>query len=335
MGLQRRHVSSSSPPPSTPDSLLYPTSPPSAFSLWSPNPERARGEQFFLCWAFVWVSLMAYIVYTRWFESFTPWHYLSVGLFLFFAPTIIPLLVPSLFLSSKLPVLRRYTTKANAYIFILAWNANYFWYALHAHSHASACSVHAHCSPSPPPLSPRSPCAVCVCRTHYFYTVLHATYTFPAHRLNDVPFALYLITHSYFHLYHALACILLRVAHRLGGRGRGGAVACAVAVCAFSVLTAFMETWSIQHFQYYDIPDRWAMYAYGSVFYGLYFVVSYPMFWALDERSNAWSLWRTVVDAMACSMLITTLLDAWRLTIGTVTDKPPARATPIAVPFIH
>lgn len=32
----------------------------------------------------------------------------------------------------------------------------------------------------------------------------------PAHRLNDVPFALYLITHSYFHLYHLAASVGLR-----------------------------------------------------------------------------------------------------------------------------
>ena len=34
--------------------------------------------------------------------------------------------------------------------------------------------------------------------THYFYRVLKADYTFPAHRLNDVPICLYLMTHAYF-----------------------------------------------------------------------------------------------------------------------------------------
>ena len=109
----------------------------------------------------------------------------------------------------------------------------------------------------------------------------------------------------------------------------------AVGVGVWGYVTAFLETWSIQHFPYYDIPDRWAMYVYGSIFYGLYFLVSYPMFYALDERGNRWSLWRTVVDAMACSMLITTLLDAWRLCIGKVTDKPPAHPIHPAVPFIY
>jgi len=34
--------------------------------------------------------------------------------------------------------------------------------------------------------------------THYFYRVLKADYTFPAHRLNDVPICLYFMTHAYF-----------------------------------------------------------------------------------------------------------------------------------------
>ena len=282
-------ASLSTPSSSSPSSLSS-TSPP--FSLWSPNPERARGEQFFLCWSLVWVSLMAYIVYSRWFESFTAWHYLAVGLLLSLTPILVPLLLPSLFLSSHLPPLRRYTTKANLYVFILAWNANYFW-------------------------------------THYFYSILHASYTFPAHRLNDVPFALYLITHSYFHLYHALACVLLRLCAPYSILLR------VTAVLVFAYVTAFMETFTIQHFPYYDIPDRRAMYAYGSVFYGLYFVVSYPMFYQLDERGNAWTWWRTVVESMGCSMLITTLLDAWRLGIGQVTDRPSAHPAPPAIPFIR
>jgi len=264
-------------------------------AIWSPNPERARAEQFFLLWAIGWVWLMAYIVYTRWFETFTPNHYMAVGLLLVLVPTLTPLALPGLFLSAHLPLSRRYTTKANAYIFILAWVANYLW-------------------------------------THYFYAVLHATYTFKAHRLNDVPLALYFITHSYFHLYHALSSILIRLTLHRWRLGMAGA---AVAVLLFAYVTAFMETFTIQHFPYYDIPDRRAMYVWGSLFYGLYFVVSYPMFYQLDEHSNRWSLWRTVVEAMGCCMLITLLLDGWRLGIGKVTDKPAANPPQNTVPFIY
>ena len=46
--------------------------------------------------------------------------------------------------------------------------------------------------------------------THYFYVVLRANYTFDAHRLNDVPIALYLMTHAYFMFYHVLSNAALR-----------------------------------------------------------------------------------------------------------------------------
>ena len=292
-GLSHRHRAAPAPsslPPTAsiapPSSALSPS-----FSLWSPHPERARFEQFSLQWSVVWISLLFYIVYTRWFESFTAFHYLAVGLLLFLAPVLIPIIVPSHFLSSHLPLSRRYSSKANLYLFILAWMANYFW-------------------------------------THYFYSVLRASYTFPAHRLNHVPFALYLITHSYFMLYHTLACMMLRCTAT-------SLPLSALAVVCFSLLTAFLETFTIQHFPYYDIPDRQAMYLYGSCFYALYFIVSFPMFYQLDERGNSWSLWRSAVEALGCSMIITQLLDAWRLGIGTVTDKPAANAPQHSVPFIY
>ena len=41
--------------------------------------------------------------------------------------------------------------------------------------------------------------------THYFYNVLEASYSMPAHDVNAVPWAMFLATHFYFTLYHALA----------------------------------------------------------------------------------------------------------------------------------
>lgn len=268
--------------------------------IWSPNPERRIAEQFFLQWSVIWVSIMAYIVATRWFETFTPWHYMIVGLTFTIIPIIVPLFFPKYFLSSHLSVSRRYTSKANLYIVILAWVSNYFW-------------------------------------THYFYSVLHATYTFDAHRLNDVPFALYLITHSYFHLYHVLSSMLMRVIWRVTFSLKGTSRQ----ICAFFMLfiacyiVAFLETFTIQNFPYYDIPDRRAMYVYGSLFYALYFMISFPMFARLDEQSNNWSFNQTFLDAAACCMIITQLLDLWRITIGQVTDEPAANPPKHSVPFVY
>lgn len=181
-------------------------------SYFSSNASKRRGEMFFLGWGAVWISIMAFIVATRWFEvgsrsrtqpnaarcrsalcfavssmavgsqrgdcvcttdcsspslirapvllllcsllrsapppqDFTPTHYMVTGLVIALPPMILPLLFPGS--DASIPWAQRYTTKANVWIFILSWMANYFW-------------------------------------THYFYQVLGATYTFAAWRLNDV-----------------------------------------------------------------------------------------------------------------------------------------------------
>jgi cycloeucalenol cycloisomerase len=222
-----------------------------------------------------------------------------VGVLIGFPPVILPLLFPGS--DASLPWTSRYTTKANVWIFILSWVANYLW-------------------------------------THYFYTVLGASYTFPAWRLNDVPFALYLITHSYFHFYHVLSNIVLRwFWRRFDNRvGVASALFVVLLIASLSFVVAFMETFTIQHFPYYHIPDRTAMYLYGSMFYALYFVVSFPMFLRMDERpGECWSISRATIDALAACMLITQLLDFWRLWIGPIVDLDEARRLALLVKPAH
>jgi cycloeucalenol cycloisomerase len=43
-------------------------------------------------------------------------------------------------------------------------------------------------------------------------------------------------------------------------------------------ITAFMEAFTLENFPYYQHTDKWLMYKYGSAFYALYFIVSFPMF---------------------------------------------------------
>ena len=268
-------------------------------SIFSPNAEKARAEQFFLLWSSVWITIVFYIVYSQWFETFTPYHYFVLGLILFLFPTVFPLLFPSLFLSGHLPITLRYTTKANLYIAVISWIANYFW-------------------------------------THYFYTILHATYTFKAHRFNDVPIALYMITHSYFHFYHVLSSTIIRfVWYFVPAEGIARYLYVEMVVIVLSYVIALLETFTIQNFPYYDIPDRYAMYVYGSMFYGLYFVVSFPMFARLDETGNTWNLLATFIDSMACCMIVTQLLDFWRISIGHVTDALASNPVKQSVPFIY
>lgn len=70
--------------------------------------------------------------------------------------------------------LRSHCPAANVWIWLFGFIGNYFW-------------------------------------THYFFTVLGSSYSFPVHiKLNEIPFFLFLITHAYFISYHAFSTVLLR-----------------------------------------------------------------------------------------------------------------------------
>ena len=86
--------------------------------------------------------------------------------------------------------------------------------------------------------------------------------------------------------------------------------------------TAFGESLTICAFPYYSFENRYQAYTLGSAFYGIYFIVSYPMFFELDEEvklgkkastKQAWSLASTTVNALGAGMLVLCLLDFVRL----------------------
>lgn len=248
------------------------------------NPSKRRGEIFFLKWSVIWIGIMAYIVASRIFEIFTAESYMVVGLIIGIPPIVIPFLFPGD--DADIPWRERYTTKANIFVFILAWTSNYLW-------------------------------------THYFYNVLGTSYTFPAWRFNDVPFCLYLITHSYFATYHVFSTIVIRKAWQFFNNKLHASsfIFVSIVIIAMSYFVAFAETFTIQNFPYYVIPDQMAMYVFGSVFYALYFVVSFPMFYRMDENvGENWSCSRAFFEGWAACGLITQALDLWRLGFGPISN---------------
>lgn len=63
------------------------------------------------------------------------------------------------------------------------------------------------------------------------------------------------------------------------------------------------------------------MYTLGSLFYAIYFFVSFPVYFEMEEASNrsvmsTWTLRRAATDALASGMLVTIILDLWRLFLG-------------------
>jgi len=175
--------------------------------------------------------------------------------------------------------------------------------------------------------------------THYFYHVLGAYYTMETYRLNDVPYLMYFATQCYFLFYHSISNMGLRfINHKFRNSDSTRKIVLVVFIAALSYFTAFMETFTIQHFPYYVITDRPRMYLVGSVFYALYFIVSFPMFYRIEEDlhngGKKYSLSEIAIDAFAASMIVTCLLDFWRLGVGSI--LPPGTQIPVkdSIPWL-
>lgn len=246
------------------------------------EPSKFHYESFVWSYTPVWIGCFAAIVIFKLYDSFN-----ALGYDIVLGGLALPLLLHRSREGSpdaSRPLTRRYSTKANLWIAVFSFVGNY-WY------------------------------------THYFYSVLGAEYTMPAHRFNNVPIALYFATHFYFSTYHALSNALLR---RVDTTYRDGPTRTALrvgVVVVLSYFTAFMETLTISNYPYYDFEDRNMAYTVGSAFYGIYFLVSFPMFYEFDphvddKQREAATLWDTFVHSCGCGMIVLTCLDLVRLWVG-------------------
>ena len=156
--------------------------------------------------------------------------------------------------------------------------------------------------------------------------MIQAKYTFDAHRLNDVPICLYLMTHAYFMFYHSLSNIAIRFIRDtyVANKFRLFYLCCVIGVMSYA--TAFGEALTICAFPYYSFQDRNQAYVLGSAFYGMYFLVSYPVFFLLDEhaatgtaaakKKATWTIKDCVGSSLASGMAVLLLLDFVRLYLG-------------------
>lgn len=153
-----------------------------------------------------------------------------------------------------------------------------------------------------------------------FYSVLKAKYTMPAHRLNNVPLAMFFATHFYFSTYHFFSNAMLRKIVTGFQPGIPRATLFVSVVLVFSYFTAFMETLTISAYPDYSFEDRDMAYTVGSAFYGIYFIVSFPAFFRFDEfiddpknQARVLTVWDTLVSSCGYGMMILILLDIVRL----------------------
>lgn len=256
-------------------------------STWLPtkdNISKRNFEIFSLYYTAMWIGAFMIVLAAQSYEHFTENEYMYLCVTLAAPFLLQPILFP-LGGERNLPIWLRYSFKANVWIAIFSFIGNY-WY------------------------------------THYFYSVLKASYSFPSHRLNDVPIALYFATHFYFVTYHTFSNMILRKIETTYEPSVYRSAFFWAAVLAFSYFTAFMETLTISSFPYYCFEDRAMVYSVGSAFYGIYFIISFPVFYRLDEKVNAvggvlpHTLYQTVMESLGCSMAVLLLLDFCRLALG-------------------
>lgn len=253
------------------------------------EPSKRAYEIYALAYTPIWIFAFGCIVAFGLYEDFDKWSYMKVCVGLSLPYLLQPLLYPSAGTPGSpdegRPLLERYSFKANLWLAIYSFIGNY-WY------------------------------------THYFYSVLRAKYTMPAHRLNNVPLALYFATHFYFSTYHVFSNLMLRKVVTSFEPGICRKILYIAVVGTFAYFTAFMETLTISAYPDYSFEDRNMAYTVGSAFYGIYFIVSFPAFFVFDkdiDNSDANSntktvtVWDTVVSSCGYGMIIMILLDAVRL----------------------
>lgn len=251
---------------------------------FSENPSKAWGEKFFLAYSPVWMIFMGLVMALGVPARAGEWGFMAIGL-----AVALPLVVVPALIRDESPLGRRwyhtYWFKANLYIAIFNFAANYFG-------------------------------------TEYFFDILGMVYDYPMIELNldatlvgsgeqRVPVIMYLLTQAYFITYHTTAIIVLR---RIRTSGLPiGPILWPVLLLVVAYFWAWMETramanpWIEAQFYYKDMGR---MLAYGSFFYSLYFVASFPIFYPLDERRDAsWSLWLTAAAACSASLIMLVLLD--------------------------
>ena len=268
--------------------------PPAQPRWFSENPSKAWGEKFFLAYSPAWMFLMALVVGSGITHEIGEWGFLAIGIAVAAPLVVIPALI-----RDERPIGRRwyetYWFKANLYIAIFNFAANYFG-------------------------------------SEYFFDILGMVYDYPMIALNldstlvgsgeqRVPVVMYLLTQAYFLTYHTTAVIVLRRIRtaRLPLR----AVLWPVALLVVAYCWAWLETkamanpWNASQFYYRDMER---MLAFGSLFYSLYFVASFPIFFHLDEERDAnWSLTKTAASALAASMIMLFLLDFAAAIFGPLT----------------
>jgi cycloeucalenol cycloisomerase len=270
---------------------------------FSTNEDKAWGEKLFLTFIPVFFGYNALIQGMGWLDVGDFWH--VVQNFAMWIPYCV-LLPAWLRRDSGVPWHESYWFKLNLYMFVWVFFATYF-------------------------------------HTEYFFELLGLRYRFPevtlyfdsaligpdeataAAEWMKVPVGMYLNSVAFFLVYHSAAVVCMRRVRGLTAGWDPGVVRIAwfAIVGATALFFAWAETFfyitedAAANVWYVDVP---AMLRYGSFFYALYFVVSFPNVYRLDEHpaEPRWSLSRCVIEACFVAIASLTLMELWAQWIGPI-----------------
>ena len=271
-------------------------------SRWlSSNPDKAWAETLYLLFVPVFFAYNAAIQALGWLDTSTFWHVVqNLGMWLPYC-----VLLPAW--------LRRGSGIAwrDAYWFRLnLWMAVWVFFATYFH-------------------------------TEYFFEVLGLRYRFDrvtvlfdsalvgpdeataAAAFQKVPIGMYLNTMAFFIVYHTAAIVCMRRvrAFTLAWAPAARRAAWVAIVAATALFFAWAETRlyinddSMANVWYVDVSR---MLRVGSFFYAMYFLVSFPALYRLDEdpAEPRWPLSRVVIEACFVSIVSLLLLDLWAGFVG-------------------
>ena len=276
----------------------------SGASRWlSANPDKAFAEKLYLLFLPVFFAYNAVIQQMGWLDAGTAWHIAQNFLMWFPYCVVLPAWLRR---DSRIPWQRSAWFKLNLYMAVWVFYATYF-------------------------------------HTEYFFELLGLRYRFPEVRLyfdsqlvgpdeasaaasfRKVPLGMYLNSIAFFLLYHTAAVVCMRRVR--SATLRFGPLARRVAWLAIVAGTALFFAWAETRLYITDqaVANVWyvdlgRMLRFGSLMYALYFVVSFPNVYRLDERPDAppWTLSRTVVEASFVAMTSLLLLDLWARFVGPI-----------------
>lgn len=270
---------------------------------FSENPDKAWGEKFFLTFVPVFFLYNGVVQSMGWLDVGNFWHVAqNLGMWL---PWCV-LLPAWLRRDSGVRWHQSYWFKFNLYMFVFVFLVTYF-------------------------------------HTEYFFELLGLRYRFDDVTLyfdaalvgpdegtarstwQKVPPGMYLNAIAFFVVYHTVAIVCMRRVRTmtLDWSAAAQRAAWIVIVGVASLFFAWAETRlyitqaASGNVWYVDLD---AMLVWGSIFYSMYFLVSFPNVYRLDEKMSEarWSLSRTILEACAAGAISLLLLDLWANFIGPI-----------------